>query len=199
MKILLDKLLLMLFGLYGSSTAAVVNAIEGIIKRLKKTPGAEAEILEFEEMLSAAGEIKTDYKIKLLIDSLEPLFKFLKKVGANRKAVIFTENRETQNYLTQNLMDKYKVSVYNGSKDYKAIAEFKTDCEIIISTDIGARGFNMEEASLIINYDLLYNTLKMEQRIDRCHRLNQENDVIVLSFLNKSNMADVRKLELVNK
>ncbi len=192
-------LALMLFGLYSSSTAAVVNAIEGIIKRLKKTPGAEAEILEFEEMLSAAGEIKTDYKLKLLIDSLEPLFKFLKKVGANRKAVIFTENRETQNYLTENLKDKYKVSVYNGSKDYKAIAEFKTDSEIIISTDIGARGFNMEESSLVINYDLLYNTLKMEQRIDRCHRLNQENDVIVLSFLNKSNMADVRKLELVNK
>lgn len=199
MKILLDKLLLMLFGLYGSSTAAVVNAIEGIIKRLKKTPGAEAEILEFEEMLSAAGEIKTDSKLKLLTDSLEPLFKFLIKVGANRKAVIFTENRETQNYLIENLKDKYKVSVYNSSKDYKSIAEFKTDSEIIISTDIGARGFNMEEASLIINYDLLYNTLKMEQRIDRCHRLNQENDVIVLSFLNKSNMADVRKLELVNK
>ena len=77
MKILLDKLLLMLFGLYGSSTAAVVNATEGIIKRLKKTPGAEAEILEFEEMLSAAGEIKTDSKLKLLTDSLEPLFKFL--------------------------------------------------------------------------------------------------------------------------
>ena len=77
MKILLDKLLLMLFGLYGSSTAAVVNAIEGIIKRLKKTPGAEAEILEFGEMLSAAGEIKTDSKLKLLTDSLEPLFKFL--------------------------------------------------------------------------------------------------------------------------
>lgn len=39
----------------------------------------------------------------------------------------------------------------------------------------------------------------MEQRIDRCHRLAQQNDVIVLNFLDKSNMADVRKLELVNK
>ena len=97
------------------------------------------------------------------------------------------------------LLGLNNIIVYNGSKDYREISGFKTDGEIIISTDNGARGFNLEEASLVINYDLLYNTLKMEQRIDRCHRLNQQNDVIVLNFLNKSNMADVRKLELVNK
>lgn len=51
----------------------------------------------------------------------------------------------------------------------------------------------------MVQYDLLYNTLKMEQRIDRCHRLGQKNDVVVVSFIDKSNFADVRKLELVNK
>ena len=192
-------LALMLFNLQGSSTPAIVKAIEGIIKRLEKINGAEDEINEFKEMLLAAENIKIDTKLKLFMDSLEGVFKLLKKAGANRKAVIFSESRETQNYLEENLKDLYKISIYNGSKDYRAIDNFKSDCELIISTDQGARGFNFEEASLVVNYDLLYNTLKMEQRIDRCHRLNQQNDVIVLNFLNKSNMADVRKLELVNK
>ena len=192
-------LALMLFNLQGSSTPAIVKAIEGIIKRLEKTGGAESEISEFKEMLLAADNIKIDTKLKLFMASIEEMFKLLKKAGANRKAVIFTESRETQNYLEENLKEVYTISIYNGSKDYRAIDNFKSDCELIISTDQGARGFNFEESSLIVNYDLLYNTLKMEQRIDRCHRLNQQNDVVVLNFLNKSNMADVRKLELVNK
>lgn len=192
-------LALMLFDLQGSSTPAIVRAIESIVKRIEKIPGAESETAEFREMLIAASEIDADEKLKLLTASLEDCFKLLKKAGAGRKAVLFTGSRETQRYLYKHLKDKYKTYVYNGSKDYREIYAFKTDGELLISTDHGARGFNLEEASLVINYDLLYNTLKMEQRIDRCHRLNQQNDVIVLNFLNKSNMSDIRKLELVNK
>lgn len=192
-------LALMLFDLQGSSTPAIVKSIEGIIARLKKTPGAESEIAEFREMLYVAAQIETDAKLKRFLDVIEPCFKLLKKVGANRKAIVFTENRETQQYLHEHLKNHYKIYLYNGSKDYRSIEGFKQDGEILISTDQGARGFGLEIASLVVNYDLLYNTLKMEQRIDRCHRLNQQNDVIVLNFLNKSNMADVRKLELVNK
>ena len=192
-------LALMLFDLQGSSTQAIVKSMEGIIARLKKTPGAESEIAEFREMLYAAAQIESDAKLKQFLYVIEPCFKLLKKVGANRKAVVFTENRETQQVLYDQLKDKYKTYIYNGSKDYRSIEGFKHDGEFLISTDQGARGFGLEIASLVINYDLLYNTLKMEQRIDRCHRLNQQNDVIVLNFLNKSNMADVRKLELVNK
>lgn len=65
--------------------------------------------------------------------------------------------------------------------------------------DIGARGFDLSTASVVINYDLLYNTLKMEQRIARCHRLEQQNDVLAVAFINKDNFADVRKLELISK
>ena len=70
---------------------------------------------------------------------------------------------------------------------------------MLISTDNGAKGLNLEEAAFIIHYDLPYNTLKLEQRIDRCHRLGQENDVLSVAFIDKNNFADVRKLELVNK
>ena len=123
----------------------------------------------------------------------------MKKCGAKKKAVIFTESVETQKMLYRLLCQSYKTICYNGSTDYSVIRQFKQDGEVLISTDNGAKGFNLEEAAFVIHYDLPYNTLKMEQRIDRCHRLGQENDVLSLAFINKHNFADVRKLELVNK
>ena len=51
----------------------------------------------------------------------------------------------------------------------------------------------------MILYDLLFNSLKMEQRIDRCHRLGQENNVLSGTPIQKESFADVRKLELMSK
>jgi hypothetical protein len=51
----------------------------------------------------------------------------------------------------------------------------------------------------VVNYDLPYNVLTLEQRIMRCHRQGQQNDVVILNFLSKSNLADARMLELINK
>ncbi|MGN1136923.1 MAG: helicase-related protein, partial [Oscillospiraceae bacterium] len=190
-------LALMLLGLLSSSTAAIRMSLKNIIKRLD----ISEEKQEFEKMLAVAEDITEDTKSKLLLAALEKLFPLLKKLGANQKAVIFTESVETQKYLYGLLKDKYKTLVYNGQSnvDYTVIKQFKADGEILISTDNGAKGYNLEESALVINYDLLYNTLKMEQRIDRVHRINQQNDCIVLSFINKENFADVRKLELVSK
>ena len=194
-------LALMLLGLSGSSTAAILQTIKNIVKRLRNTPDAQTETDEFLRMQKVAESIDTDSKVRELLRALNKLFAILKKLGAAKKAVIFTESAETQKYLFSFLRDKYQSLVYNGQSgvDYDVLRQFKADGEVLISTDIGAKGFNLEEAALVINYDLLYNTLKMEQRIDRCHRLNQENDVIVLSFIDKRNYADVRKLELVSK
>lgn len=199
----MDKydLALMLLGTAASSSAAITQSLKNIIKRLEQMPDAQTECEEFKVMLTAAKQIKVDTKIKLLADALEKLFPYMTKNGANRKSVIFTESVETQKCLYDTLKSKYKTLVYNGSgsTDYEVLKQFKNDGEILISTDIGAKGYNLEEASLVVNYDLLYNTLKMEQRIDRVHRIGQQNDCIVLSFINKGNFADIRKLELVSK
>lgn len=192
-------LALRLLGLQSSSTAAILQTIKGIIKRLERLPDAEDELNELREMEALAESIETDEKSKLLLKWLTKVLPILRKLGADKKAVIFTESVETQKYLYSLLKEKYKTQVYNGSADYSAIKEFKEHGEILLSTDNGARGFDLQESALVINYDLLYNTLKMEQRIDRCHRLDQPNDVLSVAFINKNNFADVRKLELVNK
>lgn len=192
-------LALRLLGLQSSSTAAVLQTIKGIIKRLEHLTNVEDELNNFREMELIAESIETDEKAKLLLKWLNKIMPILHRLGANKKAVIFTESVETQKYLYNLLKEKYLTQIYNGSSDYSAIKAFKDHDDILISTDNGARGFDLQESALVINYDLLYNTLKMEQRIDRCHRLDQQNDVLSVAFINKNNFADVRKLELVNK
>lgn len=190
---------LRLFDLQGSSTSAVLQTIQGVIRRLEQMPNAQDELAEFIHMEEVAKSIPIDSKTKRLLIALEKGFAALKKMNASKKALIFTHSRQTQKYLYDILSPKYKTVLYNGAEGYSAIKKFRSDAEILISTDNGARGFNLEQTAFVIHYDLLFNTLKMEQRIDRCHRLNQENDVISLAFIDKQNFADVRKLELMSK
>ncbi len=192
-------LALRLLGLQGSSTAAVLQTIRGVIKRLERMHNAAGELAQWREMEAAALEVKRDAKAFELLSALKLGFAMIQKRGGARKAVIFTESVETQNMLFPLLDGKYKTLLYRGGADHSAIQAFKRDGEVLLTTDSGAKGFNLEEASFVIHYDLPYNTLKMEQRIDRCHRLGQENDVLSLAFINRENLADVRKLELASK
>ena len=192
-------LALRLLGLLGSSTAAILQTIKGIVKRLQGLENAAEELAQWQEMQAVAEGISQDAKAGELLTVLKQGFSLMKKTGAGRKAVIFTESVETQKMLQNLLSGQYRTLAYNGSADYSVIRQFKEEGEVLISTDNGAKGFNLEEAAFIIHYDLPYNTLKMEQRIDRCHRLGQENDVLSVAFIDKNNFADVRKLELVNK
>lgn len=192
-------LALRLLGIQSSSTAAITQTVQGIIKRLEKLDDAQEEIAELQTILDACRRITIDTKAKELLSVLDKGFRLMKKSGAKKKAVIFTESVETQKMLFLLVGQKYKTVLYNGGTDYSAIRQFKQSGEVLISTDNGAKGFNLEDAAFIIHYDLLYNTLKMEQRIDRCHRLGQQNDVLSVAFINKENFSDVRKLELVSK
>lgn len=192
-------LALRLIGLQSSSTAAIKQTITGIIARLGRMENADEEIAQLQEILAACEAVIVDAKAMALLDVLRKGFALLKKSGAKKKAVVFTESIETQKMLYPLVSGLYQTVLYNGSADYTAIRAFKDDAEVLITTDNGAKGFNLEEASFVIHYDLLYNTLKMEQRIDRCHRMGQQNDVLSVAFIDKENFTDVRKLELVNK
>ena len=192
-------LALRLLGLLGSSTAAILQTIKGIVKRLQGLENAADELSQWQEIQTAAESIPQDAKAGELLTVLKQGFPLMKKTGAKQKAVIFTESVETQKMLQNLLSDRYRTLAYNGSADYSVIRQFKEDGEVLISTDNCPKGFNPDEAAFIIHYDLPYNTLKLEQRIDRCHRLGQENDVLSVAFIDKNNFADVRKLELVNK
>ena len=79
------------------------------------------------------------------------------------------------------------------------IDHFKHHAEIMIATEAAAEGVNLQFCSLLINYDLPWNPQRVEQRIGRCHRYGQKFDVVVINFLNQTNQADQRVLELLTE
>ena len=74
---------------------------------------------------------------------------------------------------------------------------FREQGRIMIATEAGAEGINLQFCSLVVNYDLPWNPQRIEQRIGRCHRYGQLHDVVVVNFLNRSNAADLRVFQLL--
>lgn len=91
----------------------------------------------------------------------------------------------------------------SGSRqaDIKAamVEEFRDRASILIGTEAAAEGINLQFCSLVVNYDLPWNPQRIEQRIGRCHRYGQQNDVVVINFLNNKNAADRRVYELLSE
>jgi superfamily II DNA or RNA helicase len=84
--------------------------------------------------------------------------------------------------------------------------EFKTSSRVMIATEAGAKGLNLQFCDVVVNYDLPWNPQRIEQRIGRCHRYGQENDVTVVNFISADNEADrltfeilARKLDLFGR
>ena len=90
---------------------------------------------------------------------------------------------------------------YGRSVEYKhAIVDyFRNNARILICTDAGSEGLNLQFCNTVINYDLPWNPMKIEQRIGRCHRYGQEHDVVAINLLNTQNAADQRVYEILSR
>jgi len=91
----------------------------------------------------------------------------------------------------------------SGSKsaDMRAalVDYFKDTAMIMIATEAGAEGINLQFCSIVVNFDLPWNPQRIEQRIGRCHRYGQKHDVVVINFVNRKNAADQRVYELLDE
>lgn len=79
------------------------------------------------------------------------------------------------------------------------LERFRDSASILIATEAGAEGINLQFCSLVINFDLPWNPQRIEQRIGRCHRYGQKYDVVVINFLNERNDADQRVYRLLEE
>ena len=86
-------------------------------------------------------------------------------------------------------------------QEYKhAIVDyFRHNAKILICTDAGSEGLNLQFCNTVINYDLPWNPMKIEQRIGRCHRYGQDHDVVAINLLNTQNAADQRVYDILSK
>lgn len=90
---------------------------------------------------------------------------------------------------------------YGRSVEYKhAIVDyFRENAKILIVTDAGSEGLNLQFCNTVINYDLPWNPQKIEQRIGRCHRYGQKNDVVAINLLNTENAADLCVYDILSR
>jgi ERCC4-related helicase len=190
------------------------------------------EIAELRHFKALATSIRENAKGSALLTALDKAFAELGRLGAAKKAIIFTESKRTQEYLLSLLAgtsygegivlfngtntDARAKAVYaewikrhagtdriTGSRtaDTRAalVEHFKERGTVMIATEAGAEGINLQFCSLVINYDLPWNPQRIEQRIGRCHRYGQKFDVVVVNFVDRSNEADARVYELLDQ
>ncbi|HLT31499.1 MAG TPA: SNF2-related protein [Myxococcaceae bacterium] len=165
------------------------------------------EVWELEQYADLADSITVNAKGEALKRALDRLFTVARAHQWPEKAVVFTESRRTQDYLfslLENAGWKGKVSLLSGDagspeERRQLVQDFREKTQILISTEAGAEGLNLQFCNLVVNYDLPWNPQRVEQRIGRCHRYGQKHDVLVLNFLNRQNAADARLFELLEK
>ncbi|HHM0924247.1 helicase-related protein [Klebsiella pneumoniae] len=168
------------YELYSEEVADQATAAETIFE-------LEAEINSLRELenqalvlVQSGNDKKWEELSRLLQDSPE----MINRDGERRKLIIFTEHKDTLNYLRQRVSDLLGQPqavrvIYGGTnrdERRKIQTEFRSDPTvlILIATDAAGEGVNLQNANLMVNYDLPWNPNRLEQRFGRIHRIGQK-------------------------
>ena len=150
--------------------------------------GLKDERKEVELLLSAARRCEAsgpDVKAEALLERIQQQQR--EENDPTLKVLIFTEFVPTQVMLSEFLSRRgFTVVSLNGAMDLderrQAQRRFATDAQIMISTDAGGEGLNLQFCHVIVNYDLPWNPMKIEQRIGRVDRIGQKHIVRAMNF-----------------
>ncbi len=149
--------------------------------------GIDQEVIELETLLMLANGAKAqhmDAKAEKLVDILQ----HIRITDDSAKIILFTEFCATQKSLQQLCeFEGFTTTLINGSMSLDernaSLAAFRREKQILISTDAGGEGLNLQFAHIVINFDLPWNPMKIEQRIGRADRIGQTQDVEVYNFV----------------
>jgi len=183
---------------------------ENVIRNLEKDIGTIEKMLK--EIEDVKSKVKRDRKIEKLIE-------ILKK--ENKPTVIFTESRDTANYIYSNLKEKGFKNiglVFGGEMDFveeldedpfiwkkfkKSVGKIEAQkkfnsgqIDILVTTDILSEGVDLPRADVIINFDLPYNPVRLIQRAGRALRINNPKKIKIYNFVPDKSID--KELELLN-
>jgi SNF2 family DNA or RNA helicase len=174
----------------GSSSFAAVPTLGKLLAR--ETPGPART--ELEALRGRARAIDSNAKYEGIARLVE---------SSREKFVIFTQFRATLEFLARSLRAAgVRTSVFHGALTLRekeaAIAQFRDRSRVLVSTEAGGEGRNLQFCRLLVNYDLPWNPMRIEQRIGRLHRLGQTHDVHVFNFTAR-NTVEAYVLEIVHE
>ncbi|NEU29624.1 DEAD/DEAH box helicase [bacterium LRH843] len=158
-----------------SSREAAFMTLKNMIKRAEDEGRS---LPKAETLLARIGEVDGHAKAEKALELIQQI---------NDKVIIFTEYRATQLYLQWYLKQNgissvpFRGGFKRGKKDWMRQL-FQNNAQVLIATEAGGEGINLQFCSHIINYDLPWNPMRIEQRIGRIHRLGQKNDIRIYNF-----------------
>ena len=149
------------------------------------SPAAAAPTLTklgWSDLAGRANAIERPAKVDALLDRLRP------HVEAGRKVLVFTAFRQTLAALEAALEQAgIPAAVYHGSltraAKESAMAQFRDTVPVLLSTESAGEGRNLQFCHVMINVDLPWNPMQIEQRVGRLHRVGQVNDVLVTNLV----------------
>jgi len=174
---------------HNAKGAALLTALEIAFKKAADLGAARKAIIFTESRRTQS------YLLRLLADSpfAEGLVLFNGTNNDDRSKAIYAAWL-LQHEGTDRVTGSRSADMRSALVDY-----FRDRGRIMIATEAGAEGINLQFCALVVNYDLPWNPQRIEQRIGRCHRYGQRHDVVVVNFLNRKNEADRRVFELLSE
>ena len=160
----------------GSSSRAAAAMLRNLAEGKQ---AVHTDLGDLQDLARQAKEAPAGAKVRRLLGLLES---FPKKI------VVFTQFRATQELLSEQLLEAgHDVALFHGGlsrlEKERAIAQFRGHARVLLTSDAGSEGRNLQFAQGICNFDLPWNPMKIEQRIGRLSRIGQTRDVHVFNLV----------------
>lgn len=167
-------------------------AAEETLQKMKSDQPADSSWREqLEELCLMALNIKYNQKYGTVREILKA-----ELAHPGSKVIIFTEFLATQEYIYRRLREEgYATLIFNGHfsphEKHLVLQKFAESGQVLVSTESGGEGLNMQFCNVIINYDLPWNPMRVEQRIGRIHRLGQTKIVQIYNLCTKDTIEEL--------
>ena len=171
----------------GSSPAAAISTLRSIAAR-QESPAQSDDLLSLAEQ---AAHIATWAKA----DALEKLLTTIFKANPAEKVLIFTHFRRTLDLLAERLKKLgLSLVIYHGEMSIadknQSIADFQDQAQVLLSTEAAGEGRNLQFCRTMINFDIPWNPMRIEQRVGRIHRIGQTREVSIHNLSARGTIED---------
>ena len=177
----------------------VLDVIEELEDYAANREAALWEIEVLERLVSELGGLR-DSKAEALVSVIADR---ILKDHPDEKILVFTGFLKTQEFLAYALKGAgYEVVLFNGQMDIeekeRSVRDFRKSAQIMITTEAGGEGRNFQFAHIMVNYDLPWNPMKVEQRIGRLDRIGQSKEVLIYNLAVEGTVED-RVLDVLDR
>src|SRR6266852_4313381 len=197
------------------AVAAELVRVDDFVARARSLPH-DAKARSFQDAIRVVLDLGRDGrgsgKAVVFTESIttqEYLRKLLLDIGLGDEAITLfrgTNDHERAQQAHARWLDEEGSKFSPGSRPTREVAvrlalvhEFRTRSKVLVCTEAGAKGLNLQFCETVINYDLPWNPQRIEQRIGRCHRYSQQRDVTVVNFIARDNEAHRLTFEILSQ